>query len=219
MKDKDLDKDLQSIQTYWDTRAGSFADDCEKVDSSKRSQLMRFEAFLQLHPLSGKSVLDVGCGVGDLFAYLQAKHIDTDYTGFDISPVMVARCNERFPNATFESGNFLDWEPTRRFDYAVAVGIHNNVRTEHNKGLLKAITKKQFDLCSVAAHVSILTDRYEKFAPHMQAWRAEEVLELALDITPYVLLRHDYLPHDFSVILYHEPLIDTRKDLLDSLRA
>lgn len=69
-------------------------------------------------------------------------------------------------------------------------------------------------MCRVAAHVSLLTDRYTGFASHIQPWRVEEILTLALDITPFVALRHDYLPNDFSVTLYRQPLIDTRTDLL-----
>ena len=42
----------------------------------------------------------------------------------------------------------------------------------------------------------------------------EQVLALALEVTPWVVLRHDYLPSDLSVTLYREPLIDTRCDLL-----
>ncbi len=41
-----------------------------------------------------------------------------------------------------------------------------------------------------------------------------QVLALALEVTPWVVLRHDYLPNDLSVTLYREPLIDTRNDLM-----
>ena len=33
----------------------------------------------------------------------------------------------------------------------------------------------------------------------------------------YVILRHNYLPNSFSITLYREPLIDTRRDLLEEL--
>jgi hypothetical protein len=73
--------------------------------------------------------------------------------------------------------------------------------------------QRQYELCVIAVHVSILSNRYRKFGPTIQAWSAEKVLRMALEITPYVLLRHDYLPNDFSVTLYRKPLIDTAKTI------
>jgi ubiquinone/menaquinone biosynthesis C-methylase UbiE len=203
----------KELLAYWNNRARSATTDCERVEWNQRTQRMRFEAFVLNHDLNGKSVLDVGCGVGDLYAHLQARGLRCDYTGFDLSPEMIQRCRSRFPGVSFESGDFLEWSPDRQFDYTVAIGIHN-IKVDNVREVVQRVTQRQFGLCQVAAHLSILTDRYSGFAPHIQAWHAEEVLSLALQITPYVVLRHDYLPNDFSVTLYREPLIDTRKDLI-----
>lgn len=204
---------LDSLRAHWDRMATSTADDCSKVDASLRAQRMRFEAFVIHHDLAGASILDVGCGVGDFYAHLERRQIAADYFGADLSLKMVERCRERFPTGKFEAVNILDWNPPERFDYTTAFAIHN-VRVEDGDKLLRDVTRRQFDLCRRAAHISLLTDRFAGFAPHIQPWRAEEVLTLALSITPYVTLRHDYLPNDFSVTLYRQPLIDVRKDLL-----
>ena len=210
---KPLNNGLQETQRYWDKRAAESTTDCERVEQSQRTQRMRFEAFVLYHDLKGKSLLDVGCGAGDLWAHLQARSIRCDYTGVDISPEMIRRCQQRFPGVRFENRNILEWTPDEPFDYVVSIGIHN-IRVDGGRDLLESVTRRQFELCRVAAHVSLLTDRYTGFAPHIQSWRVEEVLTLALDITPYVVLRHDYLPNDFSITLYRQPLIDTRTDLL-----
>jgi len=204
---------LERAKTYWDKRATESATDCERVEQSKRTQRMRFEVFVLNHDLNGKSLLDVGCGAGDLYDHLQARGIHCNYTGIDISEEMVRRCRQRFPGVRFEQRNILDWTPGQQWDYTIAVGIHN-IRIEGGRELLENVTRRQFELCTVASHISLLTDRYTGFAPHIQPWRAEGILTLALDITPYVVLRHDYLPNDFSVTLYRQPLIDTRTDLL-----
>jgi cyclopropane fatty-acyl-phospholipid synthase-like methyltransferase len=206
--------DLEKLSEYWDSRAESHDSDCAKVDATRRAQRMRFEAFLLYHDLNGKRVMDLGCGVGDFFEHLQARGIDCHYQGVDISQKMIDRCRERFPGGAFECGNVLVSDFGAPFDFVVAFGIHNNVRLADGRDFLERVTRRQFELARVAAHVSILTDRYLGFAPHMQSWRAEEVLAIALDITPYVVLRHDYLPNDFSVTLYRSPLIDTRRDLV-----
>jgi ubiquinone/menaquinone biosynthesis C-methylase UbiE len=199
---------MKNALNYWNNKAQKSSTDCERVEQSKRTQLMRYEAFLQLHDLAGKSLLDVGCGAGDLWQHLQRKNIACSYAGFDLSPFMIQRCRERFPRVTFEDGNFLEWGKNKLFDYTIAIGIHN-IKVEDGWNVFQQVTKRQFELSKIAAHISILTDRYHGFAPHIQAWKAEEVLKMALEITPFVVLRHDYLPHDFSVTLYREPLIDS----------
>ena len=88
---------------------------------------------------------------------------------------MVARAREKFPAARFETADLLTWADEPRFDFVVAIAIHN-VRVNGGRELLEKLTRKQFALCRRATHLSLLTDRYEGFAAHIQPWRAEEIL-------------------------------------------
>ncbi len=213
LMNQDTNISLAHVQSYWDEKAKHSSSDSERVEWSQRTQKMRFEAFVTNHDLSGRSILDVGCGVGDLLKHLQRRGINCDYSGFDISPEMVRICREKFPGVDFECGNFSNWNPRRQFDYTIAIGIHN-IQLDGARKILERVTRKQFEMSKIAAHISLLTDRYSGYAPHIMAWRVEEVLSMALEITPYVVVRHDYLPNDFGITLYREPLIDTGKSLI-----
>lgn len=204
---------IEQARRYWDERAVNSASDCDRVDQSLRAQRMRFEVFVLNHDLQGCSLLDVGCGTGDLFGHLQRRGTACAYTGIDLSSGMIRRARERFPSATFLEGNAVDALPGRQFDYTVSIGIHN-VKVPNAWDILAASLRHQYELCTRAAHASLLTDRYEMFGEHVQAWRVEEVLALALSITPYVVLRNDYLPNDFSITLYRRPLIETAQNLV-----
>jgi SAM-dependent methyltransferase len=208
-----LEAGIAQASNYWNTRASHSSTNCERVESSQRAQKMRYEAFALYHDLTNCSLLDVGCGTGDLWEHVKQRTPGCEYVGFDLSTEMIAHCRKRFPDVRFESGNILEWNPGRLFDYTVSFGIHN-IKVDGGRAILEQVTRRQFELCRVASHISILTDRYDGFAPHIQSWRAEEILNLALTITPYVVLRHDYLPNDFSITLYREPLIDTHPDLI-----
>ena len=48
-----------------------------------RSMAIRFRELVRDVPLDGKSVLDAGCGMGDLLPYLYAKSPDFRYLGVD----------------------------------------------------------------------------------------------------------------------------------------
>ncbi|MBY0493504.1 MAG: class I SAM-dependent methyltransferase [Cyanobacteria bacterium] len=209
-----MSDDIKPVRDYWDARAREKSDDCERIESGRKGQRLRFESFLRSHDLRGRSVLDIGCGVGDFLERLTAHGADSGYQGIDLSPEMIQRARERFPNGAFEVGEAATIG--RRYDYTVAFAIHN-VKVEGGRQILERSLRDQFAIADVAAHISLLTDRYAGFAPHIQAWRAEELLTLALSITPYVALRHDYLPNDFSVTLYRRPLIDADPALTGDL--
>jgi len=202
----------QAIE-YWDRKSSVSSSFCESVEQRSRPQRMRYESFVLGNPVRDCSLLDVGCGAGDFLHHLHQRELNVRYTGTDVSGNMVDTCRRRFPQHEFQHVDIVDLQADRTFDYVVSFGIHN-IRIDAGWDILKATTAKQFELCGKAAHLSILTDRYEGFDPHIQSWTAERVLEIALAITPHVVLRHDYLPNDFSVTLYREPLIDTAEALL-----
>jgi SAM-dependent methyltransferase len=186
----------------------------EKLEwTDRRTQRLRFEAFLLENDVAGKTVLDIGCGLGDFYAHLRQRGIDVEYVGYDISAAMVQLCRARYPEQRFESGDILSYHPASRFDFTVAFGIHN-IRVPGARAILELVTRQQFALSSIAAHVSLLTDRYSSFAPHLQAWPVEEILTMALGISPYVTVHHDHLESDCSVSLYRAPLTKRRPALV-----
>lgn len=205
--DGEVEAGLAQVRSYWEGRARARLPDLERLEwTHRRTQRLRFEAFLADHDLRGRSVLDLGCGLGDFHAHLRQRGLDdVEYTGFDIAEAMARQCRERYPGVRFEHGDVLAYEPACRFDYTVAFGIHN-IRVPGGRAILERVTRHQFALSGVAAHVALLSDRDAGFAPHIQAWPVTEILAMALQITPYVALHHDYLPGDFSVTLYREPI-------------
>jgi len=70
------------------------------------------------------SVLDVGCGTGDLLDLLDPQ---VAYVGVDIAPAAVEAAQRRFvdrPNASFHVANFRDWTPPGRpVDGVIWAGI------------------------------------------------------------------------------------------------
>jgi trans-aconitate methyltransferase len=210
----DIQAGLDQVRLYWEERARSPLPDLEKLQwSHRRTQRLRFEAFLLDHDLAGRSVLDVGCGLGDFYAHLRERGMDVEYEGYDIAPSMVQQCRARYPGQRFQSGDFLDYHPSSRFDYTVAFGIHS-IWVPGGLAILEHTTHHQFALSSIAAHVTLLSDRKSWLAPHLRAWRMEEILAMALEITPHVALHHDYLPGDFSITLYRDVIGKSRLDAM-----
>jgi SAM-dependent methyltransferase len=72
--------------------------------ASAASQEARF-AVLVDHVLAkdpdARTLLDVGCGIGDLWTYLVKRRIAVDYTGVDILEKMVNEARKRHPGVKF----------------------------------------------------------------------------------------------------------------------
>jgi trans-aconitate methyltransferase len=70
-----------------------------------------------LKPQPGETLLDWGCGPGELVLALPEG---IGYTGYDFAPGMVDRARQAHPDRRFQS-----WEPDRSFDLVAAVGCFN----------------------------------------------------------------------------------------------
>lgn len=82
------------------------------VKDNRRSQekeLFRSEKyFLDTVIEKGHTVLDVGCAAGGIYNILKNKIGDLKYTGLDIDAECIKAASERYPDATFLAGSFLD---------------------------------------------------------------------------------------------------------------
>ena len=62
------------------------------------------------------SVVDLGCGAGNLAPLLQARWPQARLTGVDSSPEMLARARAEYPQASFVQADIGRWRPERPAD-------------------------------------------------------------------------------------------------------
>lgn len=169
---------------------------------SHRSQETRFAALTDVADLGGATVLDVGCGLADLHAFLDARGVDATYTGYDIAPAVLDAARRRFPDLDLRLGDLMEHDTEElQFDFVLASGLFN-LRPEHGYGYLAAMARQMYDVCRRGVAFNSLSTRSDLVAPGQFLADPVRVLDLCFDITPRVVVRHDYLPHDFTVYLY-----------------
>jgi SAM-dependent methyltransferase len=170
---------------------------------SREGQENRFRVLCESGLSEGDSVLDVGCGLGDLRAYLDRQGIAADYTGLDITPDMVAAAASRFPGVPFHCGSLLGGfaTPSGHFDFVFASGIFY-LREESPFDHLKATVEQMFALCRKGVAFNCLS-AWGVPADGGREYREDPLRCLALcrTLTPWVVLRHDYHPGDFTIYL------------------
>ena len=172
----------------------------------RSSQEKRFTAVLALGSLHGRSLLDVGCGFGDLLAFLTARGVQPRYTGVDLCPPMIERCERRFAgsDARFLVADALDYAPDSSYDYVVASGIFGYA-AKGTRARLRPTVEHLFSLAGIGLAVNFLSGCAPRRSPgrlYVYPW---DMLQLALGLTPAVRLDHAYLPNDFTLCLYKTP--------------
>jgi SAM-dependent methyltransferase len=200
---RDWGLDNQRIVDFYSGLLRKYDGEPRAVDwGSRDSQALRFSVLAQIGRLEEASVLDVGCGLADLLDYFRLENLNIDYTGYDLTPEMIQSARRRFPQAKFKTHDLLiDQESFPLFDYVVASGIFY-LRQSEPMLYLATMVRRMFAACRKGVAFNTLSSMAPQPAPGEFYADPAQVLKACLGITPRVAIRHDYLPHDFTVYLY-----------------
>jgi len=174
----------------------------------KGKQDIRFEVLTAPFDCRGKTVLDIGCGFGDLNHLLRERcGEDYRYIGNDLVPDLLAEARERYggPNVTFVEGDFLSTPFDCDVDIAVSSGIFNH-RLEHTDSYsyIEAVLAKAFAMCREGLAFDFLSDKVDFRHEHTFHSSPERILGMAYALSRNVLLRNDYMPFEFSLFVFKD---------------
>lgn len=171
---------------------------------SKKSQEARFSIFCEHFKISGKNILDVGCGRGDFFGYLHnINNIPKSYTGIDIMKESIEFGKENYVDANFVHGDLLQiGDSLPSVDYAVSSGVFNLTTVRHWQWMSN-MTKAMFIKSKIGVAINVISTSSPIHKPGFFYAEPSEFLEMGRKITPYVILRHDYAAHDVTLFLFH----------------
>jgi len=163
---------------------------------------LRFQVLSEIGISPGATFLDVCCGLGDFHAWQKRKGFELKYFGVDITPAMVEAAQKRFPDAKFQVTNLLE-DVKGNYDYVIASGIFY-LRQKNPQQFLENTIKKLFEKCRVGVAFNSLSGwsrRQEAGEFYADPLRT---VDFCRTLCPFVTLRHDYHPKDFSVYLRRE---------------
>lgn len=128
------------------------------------------------------TVLDIGCGFGQLIPLLRHYYPEksvTAYQGIDIVPEFITSCSAKFPAYQFDIVDFLAWQPTRKFDLVIAAGVLVSKVTNYPRYLSDFIG--QMIACSDGwVSFNVITELSESYSSHVAQItlpQLEEILE------------------------------------------
>lgn len=187
---------------YFQTTYRKFPGDVEGLDwSAVYFQKLRFDALIDGMGEAelSDSILDVGCGIGDLSSVLG----DFDnYVGVDRVPEMVRQARRRYPSRTFYELDLAEVGET--FDWVLASQVLNH-RTRQNHDALLQLVEKMWSVCSkgVAFNVRVPGAGVKNLeGPELFEYDPALLLTDCRKISRTITCRIDYLPHDATFHLF-----------------
>jgi SAM-dependent methyltransferase len=167
-----------------------------------RSMAIRFRNLVRDVDLDGRSVLDAGCGMGDLLPYLYAKASEFNYLGVDINPGFIDIAKKRYDGHKFKVGNPFSGKFKGSYDVVLSSGVMNiNVTgwQQHRKVMIKNL----FDLAGEALAFNMAGGPGPARSDSLIGYAdANEILDFCKSLTSQVILRTDYLRDDFMITIF-----------------
>ncbi|MEH6446252.1 MAG: class I SAM-dependent methyltransferase [Oceanospirillaceae bacterium] len=175
------------------------------------SQQVRFQTLCQPLELAGKSVLDLGCGYGDLKHYLDeitraqlsANHRIASYLGIDQQSAFVKAARARFVNSA--NTEFINADFSNiclpNVDVIIVSGSLNYFSRELN--YLYKLIAVMYESTQHAVAFNLLDSRYFTSGKTLVAYNPHEVLNFCLSICPNSQLFDNYAQNDFTIIMKH----------------
>jgi SAM-dependent methyltransferase len=194
--------DGNRIASYYDALVDRYGHDPRACDASGVDSLQRrYRVLGDVLDLTGKRLLEIGCGFGDLGASLRDRYETVSYRGVDLSPRMV-EAGRAAHGLDLRVANLLDLDPAEeRYDVVLAQGIFYLLDGDAEakmRELVRAMTALADEAVAFTA-VSSWTP-----SPEPDEYYVDPVslLGFCRTLTPFVAIRHDYHPGDVAAYLY-----------------
>lgn len=196
-------EDVSYVRSFYQNRIAQNGVTLESMKSGgEAKQRIRHSVHSELVGPNDQ-VLDVGSGIGQFREHLEKAGFQGAYQGIDLIPEYVEHCRTRFPESTFELRDVFASGIQSEHDVIVASQVFNvRYKQSDNRQVLQRFLAMAFTKCRKAVTVDMITSYVDFTEPYLYYFPPEEVFGFAKTLTPFVRLRHDYLPFEFSIQLF-----------------
>jgi predicted TPR repeat methyltransferase len=143
----------------------------------------------------------VGCGLAHYADYLERRYDDIRYTGIDLSSAMIELAGRRRSDLDLRVANLLDIQDGLSYDVVNANGIFYLLGDEA-PDLVPRLVERMWSLARVAMAFNSLSAWAPSRDPNEYQAHPLETAEMCRQFSPRIVLRHDYMPHDFTIYVY-----------------
>lgn len=161
-----------------------------------------------------KTLLDIGCGNGELYKFLNFLGFRGRYVGYDINEKLLAQARSRFAGIDVHNLDIMSEDNGPRFDYVLLSGLFN-VNAGQSAAWVRNFLARMYELCEgimafnmISTHVSFRDDRMFYMDP-------AEVLSFCIEkLSRRTTLAHHNLPYNYTVTVFRNESWDSIKEVL-----
>jgi SAM-dependent methyltransferase len=188
--------------------------------ASREKQVGRFAVIAEMADLTGRVVVDAGCGLGDLAVYCEGEGIAYGrYIGLEAMPDMVEAARAlHLPEARFEVVDFAAdpaaFGALAGSDAVDLVVFSGSLNTFEEQGAFDVV-RRAFEAAREGVVFNFLSARNHERNPvdpsPAKRFDPAAMLDRALALTPRVRFRQDYFDgHDATIAMFHSERARTR---------
>jgi len=166
-------------------------------------QFERFRLLSEIGVKNGDSVLDLGCGYGDIIDYFKENSISIDYTGIDIRRDAIITAKQKHPDNIFKQSDIIFERET--YDWVLASGVFP-IKSLDWKEETKETLGQAYKICKKGVAANFLSDankqnkRYKDMHYVLPSDLLSDIIEPNFRLFS---LRHGYKLNEFTVYLFH----------------
>jgi SAM-dependent methyltransferase len=201
---------MKELKNHYKKLFSEYGDSANSVQySDTKTQFKRFKVLTELD-VQLNSVIDLGCGLGHLYDYLEVKEPGIKYLGLDFVEefIEVAKNKSTKENVTFKLCDITNDTIPKGYDYVFLSGVFNNIM-ENNWEFMKLTLRKMFNACNKGIAFNAMSTYVDYFDEELFYVDPCKVFDFCKkELSSKVTLRNDYLikensiPFEFAIYVY-----------------
>ena len=195
----------KELLNFYDRQLEKHGDHPEAVRWTAVGQQRRYLAILKAAgDLTGKDILDFGCGKGDLYPFLRESGRPVGYCGIDVNANLVDLARRKHPEAEFLVHDIEEEPLDRRFDVILICGVFN-LRIAGIAGSLRSSLARLMPLCRESLHLNIPSARTAHKDVELHYEEPEKLLAFARrELSPSATLHDDLVEDDLFLSVFRK---------------
>jgi len=194
----------EELIAFYNRHLRDFGDSPLSVRWTPVGQRRRYEILLQIAAdISGKDLLDFGCGKGDFYAFLNEQGVECDYTGIDLNENLIRLAERKFPEARFMVMDIEEEDLKEEFDIAFLCGVFN-LRIAGIRESMLMVLKRIFNVVREAMHINGLS-YYDNSPRDIELYyvRPEDIIGFVVEqLSGHMVYRHGMIKGDYFLSVY-----------------
>jgi SAM-dependent methyltransferase len=192
---------ITTNNTIYNNAQTKIAPNARVLWDDAQKQAFRFHEIYNFISNNDDSILDIGCGNGELLPYINTLGHIGSYTGIDVNENLITEAQNKFPKHTFHLTNILDETLPLSADNVVISGLFN-VNFGQNIDFVQQMLKKSYTLATKRLIFNAISTHVNFTQKEMFYINPSEIFDFCItQLSPIVSLKHGYLSHNFTVCI------------------